>query len=176
MTTIDTRHILVVGGAGYIGSHVAYHLACLGYTVTVLDCLRYGQSPRAMRAWARVIVGDYGDRVLLDVLFKQYHFSAVVHCGALIEVAQSMRDPDSYYANNVCKTQVLLDAMRMASITQLIYSSSCAVYGMPTHLPITEHAPFAPLSAYGRTKVAVEYLLHDYAHAYDFFLHKLSIF
>ena len=57
--------------------------------VTVLDCLRYGQSPRAMRAWARVIVGDYGDRVLLDVLFKQYHFSAVVHCGALIEVAQS---------------------------------------------------------------------------------------
>ena len=156
-------HILVVGGAGYVGSHIAYHLNSLGYSVTILDSLRYGQSPQKLRAFARVVVGDYGDRALLDALFAQQQFVGVMHCAALIEVGESVRDPGPFYANSVCKTQTLLDAMRTAGVHNIIFSSSCAVYGMPQQVPITESHPFAPISPYGRTKVAVEYLLHDSA-------------
>lgn len=164
---MNSHHILVVGGAGYIGSHIAYLLHTQGYTVTLLDNLRYGQSPQAVRKWGTLVVGDYGDRVVLDTIFSHYSIAAVVHCAALLEVGESVRDPGPFYATNVSKTQVLLDAMRSAGVRNIIYSSSCAVYGMPRCIPITEELPFAPISPYGRTKVAVEYLLHDYARAYD---------
>lgn len=163
---MNINNILIVGGAGYIGSHVAYLLHTLGYTITILDCLRYGQSTTALSPFARVVVGDVGNSELVTKLLTEYKIDAVVHCAALLEVGESVRDPGPFYTENVGKTQVLLDAMRACGVTKLVYSSSCAVYGTPTQVPITESAPFSPLSPYGNTKVAVEYLLHDYAVAY----------
>lgn len=161
---MHAHHILVVGGAGYIGAQVTHHLFAAGYTVTVLDALHHGQSPHRLRAWARVIVGDYGDRSLLDALFRQSDIAAVIHCGGV----SGQREAAQLYTGNVVKTQVLLDAMRNAGVRHLVFSSSTAVYGMPTHLPLNEQTACAPVTSVARTQVATEYLLHDYSQTYDF--------
>lgn len=161
---MHAHHILVVGGAGYIGAQITYHLFAAGYTVTVLDALHHGQSPHRLRAWARVVVGDYGDRSLLDALFRQSDIAAVIHCGGVSD----KREAAQLYTGNVVKTQVLLDAMRNAGVRHLIFSSSTAVYGVPTHLPANEQTALAPVTPAARTQVAVEYLLHDYSQTYDF--------
>lgn len=165
MNTQLHTSVLVVGGAGYIGSVVSYCLAAAGYDVIILDSLRYKQSTTHLK-WARVVVGDCGDAAQLDDLFTTYRIAAVVHCAALIDVGESVRNPASFYATNVTASHTLLEAMRRHGVRDLIFSSSCAVYGMPARVPISEEEPFAPISPYGRTKVVMEYMMREYATAY----------
>lgn len=168
MTAIHTKtaeRIIITGGAGYIGATISYLLAQVGYEVVILDSLRY-QQPTQHLAWATVRIGDCGDAALLDTLLSEKPVYAVVHCAALIEVGESVRDPAAFYANNVTKTQTLLDALRRHGVRNVIFSSSCAVYGVPATVPMTEMLPFAPISPYGSTKMMVEYMLQEYAAAY----------
>jgi UDP-glucose 4-epimerase len=155
--------VLVIGGAGYIGSHTAYLLS-QQYTVIVLDTLVHGQS--FTHPWATFIHGDYGDRVLLEQLFSRYQITYVMHFAAYIEVGQSVTEPLRFYHNNVANTITLLHTMRTHNCTTLIFSSSCAVYGTPHYIPIDEQHPRTPISPYGHTKLMVEQILHDCATAY----------
>ncbi len=156
--------ILITGGAGYVGSHAAWLLAHKGYRVVVLDTL--AQSPHFPHRWAEFVCGDYGDRHLLEQLFKQYTFTAVMHFGAYTVVSESVQHPLAYYDNNVSKTITLLDVMVKHNVLSLIFSSSCAVYGAPQYLPLTEEHPCSPVSPYGTTKYMIECVLADCAKAY----------
>lgn len=163
---MNTNNILIVGGAGYLGSHIAYLLYTLGYAITVLDSLQHQQSTAALTPFAHVVVGDMGDVALVHKILTERRIDAVVHCAGRTGSTESVRDPGAFYHANVTKTQVLLDTMRACGVTQLVYASSCAVYGMPKDIPVAESTPFAPLSPYAKTKVTVEHVLDDYAAAY----------
>lgn len=156
--------ILVVGGAGYIGSHAVKALHQRGYEVVTLDNLVYGH--REAVRWGAFELGDLGSRDLLQELFSRHSVSAVMHFAAYAYVGESVRDPAKYYANNVANTLVLLDAMREFGISRFIFSSTCATYGEPQQVPITEDHPQWPINPYGWTKLMVERALVDYAHAY----------
>ncbi|MEE3213987.1 MAG: NAD-dependent epimerase/dehydratase family protein, partial [Pseudomonadota bacterium] len=121
--------VLVVGGAGYIGSHMVKRLRRSGYAVTVLDNLSRGHRDAVMDA--ELMVGDLGDSALLDRLLASQAFDVVMHFAALIEVGESVRDPAAFYHNNVMKSLVLLDAMVRHDISRLVFSSTAAVYGVP---------------------------------------------
>ena len=155
--------VLVIGGAGYIGSHTAYLLS-MQYHVIVLDALLHGQT--FPHAWATLVRGDYGDEVLLARLFTQYHIDAVMHFAGHIEVGESVCNPLAYYQNNVANTITLLRVMRTYNCNTLIFSSSCAVYGVPLYTPIDEEHQHNPISPYGKTKAMIEQLLRDCSHAY----------
>lgn len=157
--------IIVTGGAGYIGSHIGFLLAQKGYHVILLDNLIYHQSI-APFTWATVNVNDYGNAAVLDELFTTYRVKAVVHCAAYIEVGRSVADPHDFYENNVGKTIRLLDRMRAHAIPYIIFSSSCAVYGIPQIVPIPESHPHNPINPYGNTKHMIELILKDYDAAY----------
>ncbi len=154
-------HILVVGGAGYIGSHMVLALRDAGMRVTVLDNLSHGH--RDAVAQVPCVVGDINDAHFLDQLFASERFSAVMHFAALIEVAQSVQEPARYYMNNVLGTQCLLQAMIAHDVQQLIFSSTAAVYGMPTSMPMTETHPLLPVNPYGETKRQAEALIQTAA-------------
>jgi UDP-glucose-4-epimerase GalE len=156
--------ILITGGAGYIGSHVGLTCARANYNVVVLDSFVHGQhfNPN----WATVIKSDYADKEILRNIFSSYNVAAVVHCAASIEVGISVKDPISFYENNVAKTIVLVEEMLRANIKKIIFSSSCAVYGQPHNLPLNEAHPINPMSPYGRTKAIVESILEDADAAY----------
>lgn len=156
--------VLVIGGAGYIGSHTSWLLAQQGFRVVILDALVHQQSVHL--PWATFVQGDFGDQQLLKKIFSEYAIDTVMHFAAFIEVGESVIDPAKYYNNNVIKTIQLLDVMREYGVSKLIFSSSCAVYGNPVHLPLDEEHPTNPVSPYGRTKLMIEYALHDYAVAY----------
>lgn len=156
--------VLVIGGAGYIGSHTSWLLAQQGFRVVILDALVHQQSVHL--PWATFIQGDFGDQQLLKKIFLEYAIDTVMHFAAFIEVGESVIDPAKYYNNNVIKTIQLLDVMREYGVSKLIFSSSCAVYGNPVRLPLDEEHPTNPVSPYGRTKLMIEYALHDYAVAY----------
>ncbi len=156
--------ILIIGGAGYIGSHTAYHLHKQGYTVIVLDALLHGQT--FAHAWATFIYGNYGDAQLLHSIFEQYSIDAVMHFAAHIEVGESVKQPLKFYANNVANTITLLEVMQVHGCNRIIFSSSCAVYGNPVYTPIDELHPCNPISPYGKTKLMVENILHDCMQAY----------
>ncbi len=156
--------ILVTGGAGYIGSHTAWLLAKKGYHVVVLDNL--SQASTFSYPWAECILGDYGDTVLLTEIFKKHTVTAVMHFAASTVVSESVQHPLSYYENNVSKTVRLLDTMVKQNVLRLIFSSSCAVYGTPHYLPITEEHPCAPISPYGTTKYMIELMLKECQEAY----------
>ncbi len=158
--------VLVIGGAGYIGSHTAYLLAQNGYRVIILDSLRYNQ-PFNNHPWALFINGDCSDQILLASIFQQYDIDAVMHFAALIEVGESVKNPKNFYHNNVIKSIQLLDCMLRYGVKKFIFSSSCAVYGVPQFLPLTESHPTAPANAYGKNKLTVEFVLEDYAQAYN---------
>lgn len=158
------KAVLVTGGAGYIGSHTTLALAAEGYHVVVLD--DFSQSQTIDLPWAEVIRGDIADVVMLNTIFKQYAIQAVFHFAAFIEVGESVKRPRQFYENNVSKTSILLAAMLDNNVRRFIFSSSCAVYGAPQYVPMDEHHPTAPVSPYGRTKLAVEFMLQDYAQAY----------
>ena len=158
------KAVLVTGGAGYIGSHTTLALAAEGYHVVILD--DFSQSQTVQLPWAEIIQGDIADVNLLSKLFKQYDIQAVFHFAAFIEVGESVKRPRSFYDNNVSKTATLLGLMLDHDVRRFIFSSSCAVYGVPQYVPMDEHHPTVPVSPYGRTKLAVEFMLQDYAQAY----------
>jgi UDP-glucose 4-epimerase len=156
---IDEGAILVVGGAGFIGSHMAFVLQQAGYPVVVLDNLSKGHGEAV--GCAPLVVGDLADRILLEQLFGQYHFKAVMHFASYIEVAESVREPLTYYENNVTGTLTLLSVMLKYNVYELVFSSSAAVYGEPRVTPIPETHPLLPLHPYGRSKQMIEAMIQD---------------
>jgi len=156
--------ILVLGGTGYIGSHTAHLLAQSAYNVIILDNFVHNQPFE--HPWATVVRGDYADRDLLGRICATHHISAVMHFAGLISVSESVHKPALYYKNNVLKTIALLDVMAEHAIQTIIFSSSAAVYGQPTRIPIPEDHSKNPINPYGRTKLIIEQLLQDYANAY----------
>lgn len=156
--------ILITGGAGYIGSHVAYTLVQQGYKVILLDSFIHNQ--RCNPSWATVIKADYADKQILETIFTTNSIKAVVHCAALIEVGESVNNPAAFYETNVAKTVTLLQKMVEHGIKKIIFSSSCAVYGNPEFLPLTEDHPKNPINPYGKTKLMVEMILQDFQSAY----------
>ncbi|MBA2749284.1 MAG: UDP-glucose 4-epimerase GalE [Tatlockia sp.] len=159
--------ILVTGGAGYIGSHAVKALIGAGYEVIVLDNLVYGHRELVEEVLkVELIVGDISDRPLLDKLFASRNIAAVMHFSAYAYVGESVTDPAKYYRNNVIGTITLLEAMIAASIKQFVFSSTCATYGVPHTVPITEDHPQNPINPYGATKLMVERILQDFDVAY----------
>jgi len=156
--------ILVVGGAGYIGSHMVKALAQAGYATLTLDNLSTGFADAVQHG--ELVIGSMADRNLLDLLFYRHQIAAVMHFAAYSQVGESARDPARYYRNNVAATQVLLDAMVAHDIRHLVFSSTAAVYGNPQCLPLDEAHPKAPINPYGRSKWMVEQILADYDAAY----------
>lgn len=154
---VKPTSILVTGGAGYIGSHTVRLLGQQGYEVTVVDNLSRGYRHNTDPKHLRVL--DIADTAGLGALFEERRFDAVVHFAAYIAVGESMRAPELYFANNVGGSLSLLTAMVRTGVRHLVFSSTAAVYGMPTAVPIKEEAPFAPVNPYGESKVMVEKLL-----------------
>ncbi|MDY6784913.1 MAG: UDP-glucose 4-epimerase GalE [Cyanobacteriota bacterium] len=166
--------ILVTGGAGYIGSHAVLALQRAGYNVVVLDNLVYGHREIAETVLkVELVVGDTGDRALLDTLFSSRQIDAVMHFAAYAYVGESVQAPDKYYRNNVVGTLTLLEAMQAAGICKFVFSSTCATYGVPQAIPIPEDHPQNPINPYGMTKLMVEKILADFDSAYGF---KSAIF
>lgn len=157
--------ILVTGGAGYVGSHCLRALCDAGHDAVVFDSLLNGHR-QAVDKRAQLVVGELADDVLLDRTLGQSPVDAVMHFAAFAEVGESVRDPLRYYRNNVVNSVTLLEAMRRHEVKQFIFSSSCAVYGVPVRVPITEDNPKSPINPYGRTKLAIEWLLEDAAVAW----------
>lgn len=156
--------ILVIGGAGYIGSHMAKYLHDCGRQAVILDNLIYGH--REFARWGTFIEGDMADADLLDRIFTDFDIEAVMHFAAFSLVGESVTDPARYYRNNIAATLTLLEAMRRHDVDTFIFSSTCAVYGVPERLPLTEDHPRRPINPYGRTKLAVEGMLEDFSAAY----------
>ena len=157
--------ILVVGGAGYIGSHMVLDLLRAGYPVVTLDDLSRGH--RELVPGGDFIEGDMGDAALLAQIFNQHPIRAVMHFAAHSQVGESVQQPLEYYRNNVANTITLLQSMQQAGIAHFIFSSTAAVYGEPERTPITEQHPCAPTNPYGNTKLTVERLLSDVSYASD---------
>lgn len=163
----DNSTILVTGGAGYIGSHAVLALQQSDFNVVVYDNLDYGH-PELMAAFnAELIVGDTRDRAKLDQVFASRKIDAVMHFAAYIAVGESVQKPELYYQNNVTGTLTLLEAMLAAKIDKFVFSSTCAVYGMPNEIPMTENHPINPLSPYATSKRMVEQILADLDRAYQ---------
>ena len=161
---MTSPRILVVGGAGYIGSHMVKMLAAQSYRVTTLDNLSTGY--RNAVSAGEFIQVDLADREVLATLFARQPFDAVMHFASYIQVGESVKEPSKYYANNVTNTLNLLDAMVTHGVKRFIFSSSAAVYGDPHTVPIPEDHSKEPINPYGRTKWIVEQILADYDHAY----------
>ena len=157
-------NILVVGGAGYIGSHMVKLLGERGCAVTTLDDLSSGHRDAVLTG--DLVQGDMADTELLRSLFARRKYDAVMHFASFIEVGESVREPAKYYRNNVANTLALLAAMREAGVDRFIFSSTAAIFGTPQYVPIDERHPRAPINPYGRTKNMVEDVLSDYERAY----------
>ena len=158
-------HVLVAGGAGFIGSHVVKMLSRHGYHPVVFDNLSTGH--REAVKHATFIEGDLANPVDIDAAFHQYEFSAVMHFAALIDVGESVTDPLQYNQHNVGYTLNLIHAMRQHQVKTIIFSSSASIFGMPLQTKIDENHPCQPLSPYGQTKLTVEKILRDCDAAYD---------
>jgi UDP-glucose 4-epimerase len=159
--------VLVTGGAGYIGSHAVLALHQAGYRVIVLDNLVYGHRDLIEKALkVDFMEGDIGDRLLLNNLFQQYSIDAVMHFAAYAYVGESVNNPAKYYRNNVVGTLTLLEAMVAAGVNKIVFSSTCATYGVPKTVPISEDHPQAPINPYGTSKLMVEQILQDFDVAY----------
>jgi UDP-glucose-4-epimerase GalE len=166
--------ILVTGGAGYIGSHAVRFFLARGHDVWVYDNLSMGH--RAAVPADRLIVGDLGEGPRLDQALVEHRIEAVVHFAAFAFVGESVTNPGKYYQNNLVNTLALLDALRRHQIGRFVFSSTCATYGIPQTVPITEDEPQKPINPYGNTKLAVEYALGDYARAYNWGFAALRYF
>lgn len=156
--------VLVVGGAGYIGSHMVKMLASDGYDVVVLDNLSTGF--RESVKYGTLIIGDLADVNLLENIFIKHKFDGVMHFAANSLVGESMQNPSKYYRNNVSNTQNLLDVMVRHHVKHFIFSSTAATFGEPSYSPIDENHPQNPINPYGSTKLMVERILKDYHSAY----------
>ena len=155
--------LLVTGGAGYIGSHTVRALRRLGVETVVADDLSTGHAAAVGGEFERV---DLGDLTALGALFERTRPTAVVHFAARCYVGESVTDPAGYYKSNVQHTWNLLEAMRAVGCRDIVFSSTCATYGEPQFIPLTEDHPQDPISPYGRTKLHMEHMLDDYARAY----------
>ena len=158
-------NILIVGGAGYIGSHIVSELKGSRHKIYVYDNLSTGNI-EAVPEDIHFFEGDIRDGDFLRHIMQEYQIDAVMHFAACSLVGESMQQPDKYYNNNILGTLSLLNAMRSAQVDKIIFSSTAAVYGQPEQMPITEDTPCCPTNVYGRTKLAIEWALRDYAHAY----------
>ncbi|MGA1801803.1 UDP-glucose 4-epimerase GalE [Rhizobium sp. HT1-10] len=152
--------ILVVGGAGYIGSHTCLDLANKGFLPVVYDNFSNGH-PEFVK-WGPVEQGDIRDRARLDEVIARHKPSAILHFAALIEVGESVKDPVAFYENNVVGTLTLLSAAQAAGIKAFVFSSTCATYGLPQSVPLDETHRQVPINPYGQTKYIVEQALADY--------------
>ena len=155
--------VLVTGGAGYIGSHVALQLAEAGERVVVLDNLSTGFR-EAVRA-AELIVGDTGDRSLVQQILLDHRVESVLHFAAHTIVPESVADPLKYYANNTCSTRNLLQCCTQAGVKHFIFSSTAAVYGIPEGESALETSPTMPINPYGTSKLMSEWMLRDLSSA-----------
>jgi UDP-glucose 4-epimerase len=156
--------VLVVGGAGYIGSHMALMLSQQGAEVIVLDDLSSGHADAVLSG--RLAQGSIEDTGLLDHLFSVEKFDGVMHFASFIQVGESVRQPAKYYRNNVTHTINLLDAMVRHRVKNFIFSSTAAIFGQPEYVPIDEAHPKQAINPYGRSKWMVEQVLQDYDSAY----------
>ncbi|MCA9213252.1 MAG: UDP-glucose 4-epimerase GalE [Planctomycetales bacterium] len=158
-------NILVTGGAGYIGSHAARLLDKSGHNVWIYDNLVYGH--RAAALPGKLVEGDIADRERVVSVLKEHAIDAVMHFAAFALVGESVAEPHKYYRNNVIGTLELLEAMRSAEVSKIVFSSTTATYGVPDNIPITESERQDPINPYGFSKLVIEKALADYAHAYD---------
>ena len=156
--------ILVVGGAGYIGSHMVVRLLQENVDVTTFDNLSGGYRDSVLGG--NFIEGDLADINLLDKVFNENDFDAVMHFASFIEVGESIISPAKYYFNNVTNTQNLLDVMVKHGVMNFVFSSTAAIFGEPQYVPIDEKHQMNPINPYGRTKLIVEHMLADYDRAY----------
>lgn len=161
------KFILVTGGAGYIGSHAVCALNHLGFRTIIFDNLVYGHQDLVENLLnTKLIVGDLGNKELVSEVFSAYQFSAVIHFAAYTYVGESVTNPAKFYRNNVAGTLTLLEAMVKAGVKHLVFSSTCATYGVPQSIPIPETHPQAPINPYGKSKLMVEQMLADFDQAY----------
>jgi len=158
------RAVLVTGGAGYIGGHACKALARAGYLPVTLDDLSAGHEWAVK--WGPLVRADVADRTALDAVFREHRPEGVLHFAARIEVGESMRDPGKYYGNNCVASLRLLEAMRDHGCRRIVFSSTCAVYGAPQRLPLTEDHPQWPVNTYGWSKFTVERMLEDFHRAH----------
>jgi UDP-glucose 4-epimerase len=156
--------ILITGGAGYIGSHANKLFSNRGYKTVVLDNLIYGH--KEFIKWGEFVLGDLSNIEVLDKVFGRYSIDTVLHFAAYAYVGESIQDPAKYYLNNIGCTLNLLEAMRKHNCQNIVFSSSCTIYGIPEYNPITEDTPQNPINPYGRTKLTIEKILQDYSSAY----------
>lgn len=156
--------IMIVGGAGYIGSHVNKFLHGKGYETLVVDNLSRGHLEHVK--WGAFRQGDIGDAGFLRRVFSEYDIDAVMHFAAFAYVGESVADPEMYYRNNVANTLTLLGVMREKGVGRFIFSSTCSTYGVPLHIPITEGHTQHPINPYGESKLMVEKILRDFGSAY----------
>lgn len=156
--------ILIVGGAGYIGSHVNKVLNEMGYETIILDNLSYGHEESVK--WGTLCKCDLANINEVDDIFTKYNINAVMHFSSFIDVGESVRNPEKYYNNNVVNTMNLLNVMLKHDVKKFIFSSTCATYGIPQKIPLTENHPQNPINPYGWTKLMVERILKDYDTAY----------
>ena len=158
------RAVLVTGGAGYIGSQACKALARTGHLPVTLDNLVHGH--RDAVRWGPLVEGDIRDRGLVERVIREHRVDAVVHFAGYAYVGESMRDPGKYLGNNVTGSLALLDAMRACDVRRIVFSSTCATYGIPQSLPIGEDHPQRPINPYGESKRVVERALHWYGAAH----------
>jgi len=156
-------NVLIVGGAGYIGSHMVKRLRD-HHSVTTLDDFSTGF--REAVTGGKLVEGSLADAALLDRVFSEGHFDAVMHFASFIQVGESVAQPSKYYANNLVNTINLLDAMVDHGVSRFVFSSTAAIFGEPRYVPIDESHPVAPINPYGATKAMVEQVLRDYDKAY----------
>ncbi|AXI56836.1 UDP-glucose 4-epimerase GalE [Sulfitobacter sp. JL08] len=158
------RTVLVTGGGGYIGAHACKALAEAGYEPVTYDNLSYGHREHVL--WGPFEYGDILDRERLDAVFEKHKPDAVMHFAAFAYVGESVTNPEKYYRNNVAGSLSILEAMIRHGVKDIVFSSTCATYGIPENLPISEDSPQKPINPYGRSKLMVEEMLADFGRAH----------
>ena len=166
--------VLIVGGAGYIGSHTVKELHKKGHEILVLDNLVHGH--KEFLKWGKFVNADLENIKQLRSIFKKYPITSVIHFASYINVGESVTDPKKYYINNVTNTLNLLNVMIEYSVRHFIFSSTCATYGTPVSIPIDENHPQNPINPYGQSKLMIEKIIEDYSNAYDFSYVSLRYF
>ncbi len=159
-------HILITGGAGYIGSHAAKVLAGAGLTPVVFD--NFSRGHREAVRWGPLVEGDLADRAALERAFHEHPIEAVIHFAGYTYVGESMRDPGLYYRNNLINTLLLIEVMQAAAVRRIVFSSTAATYGMPERVPMSEDHRQQPVNPYGESKLAVEKALRWYGELHGF--------
>ena len=157
-------NVLITGGAGYIGSHLVKNLGEKGFNLLTIDNLYNGHKEAVL--YGKLVIGNIGDKKLLKNIISQFRPDIVIHFAAFIEVGLSVKNPLSFYKNNVIETLNLLEVLVENNINKIIFSSTAAVYGNPKKIPITENHSIEPINPYGKTKATIEKALEDFNKAY----------